>query len=170
MIILLVVSLPKIAIASKLCFIEAGTHFNIDPLLLRAIAIVESNLDSSAIGINKDSEGKILSHDYGIMQVNQKHIPGLISKGIIKNKQELLDDPCLNIKIGSSILYDHFNKCGMNWQCLGTYNAGFSKKNDQKRLVYARKIYNIYTQLNRLSYSRNTMPKTETEFRVDALS
>ncbi|MFQ6283762.1 lytic transglycosylase domain-containing protein [Yersinia enterocolitica] len=141
--------------ASKLCFSEAGSHFNIDPLLLRSIAIVESNLNNKAIGINRNTEGKVVSRDYGIMQVNQIHVPSLISKGIIKHEKDLMDDPCLNIKVGSAILHEHFKKCGMNWHCLGTYNAGFAKGNHNRRLIYAKKIYAIYDQLNKLDTTRN---------------
>nr|WP_241391726.1 transglycosylase SLT domain-containing protein [Yersinia frederiksenii] len=143
------------AIANKLCFSEAGSYFNIDPLLLRSIAIVESNLNTKAIGINRDIKGKITSRDYGIMQVNQLHVPSLISKGIIKNERDLLEDPCLNIKVGSFILNEHFKKCGMNWHCLGTYNAGFSKGNQKKRMIYAKKIHNIYDQLNIIEVIQN---------------
>ncbi|HDL6960648.1 TPA: lytic transglycosylase domain-containing protein [Yersinia enterocolitica] len=143
-------STSKAAVASKLCFTEAGTYFNIDPLLLRSIGIVESNLNTKAIGVNRNSVGTVVSRDYGIMQVNQIHISSLISKGVIQNEKELLDDPCLNIKVGSSILSKHFQKCGMNWHCLGTYNAGFAKSNQQRRLIYAKKIHVIYDQLNKL--------------------
>lgn len=148
---------PANAIASKLCFTAAGAHFKIDPLLLRSIATVESNLNSNAIGINRDIDGNIISRDYGIMQINQMHIPSLISKGIIKNEQELLNDSCLNITVGASILDEHFKICGMNWQCLGSYNVGFSKEKDHERLMYAQKINVIYDQLNRLESSLNSL-------------
>lgn len=148
----------KTALANKLCFTEAGSYFSIDPLLLRSIGIVESNLNTKAIGVNRNSAGKVVSRDYGIMQVNQMHIPSLISKGVIQNEKELLEDPCLNIKVGSSILSEHFQKCGMNWHCLGTYNAGFAKDNQQKRLIYAKKIHVIYDQLNKLEAIRNNPP------------
>ncbi|EOT9978944.1 lytic transglycosylase domain-containing protein, partial [Escherichia coli] len=48
------------------------------------------------------------------------------------------------------ILYKHFSRCGMTWQCLGTYNAGFAMDNQKKRLQYAQKIYIVYTRLNEL--------------------
>lgn len=40
-------------------------------------------------------------------------------RGIIKDERDLLDNPCLNIKIGTEILYNHFSRCGVTWQCPG---------------------------------------------------
>ncbi len=84
------------------------------------------------------------------MQINQMHIPLLKKRGIIKDERDLLDNPCLNIKIGTEILYNHFSRCGVTWQCLGTYNAGFAMDNQKKRQQYAPKIYIVYTRLNEL--------------------
>jgi soluble lytic murein transglycosylase-like protein len=85
----------------------------------------------------------IKSLDYGLMQINQMHIPLLKKCGIIKDERDLLDNPCLNIKIGTEILYNHFSRCGVTWQCLGTYNAGFAMDNQKKRQQYAPK-YILY--------------------------
>lgn len=124
--------------------------FRIEPNLIKAIALVESNLKKDSIGKNRDKKNNIKSFDYGLMQINQMHIPMLKKRGIIKDERDLLDNPCLNIKIGPEILYKHFSRCGMTWQCLGTYNAGFAMDNQKKRLQYAQKIYIVYTRLNEL--------------------
>lgn len=124
--------------------------FRIEPNLIKAIALVESNLKKDSIGKNRDKKNNIKSFDYGLMQINQMHIPMLKKRGIIKDERDLLDNPCLNIKIGTEILYKHFSRCGMTWQCLGTYNAGFTMDNQKKRLQYAQKIYIVYTRLNEL--------------------
>lgn len=124
--------------------------FRIEPNLIKAIALVESNLKKDSIGKNRDKKNNIKSFDYGLMQINQMHIPMLKKRGIIKDERDLLDNPCLNIKIGTEILYKHFSRCGMTWQCLGTYNVGFAMDNQKKRLQYAKKIYIVYTRLNEL--------------------
>ncbi|HCO6600909.1 TPA: transglycosylase SLT domain-containing protein, partial [Escherichia coli] len=49
-----------------------------------------------------------------------------------------------NIHTGAWILARHFQRCGVNWECLGSYNAGFSKNNTARRMIYARKIHNRY--------------------------
>ncbi|MFP2370953.1 lytic transglycosylase domain-containing protein [Escherichia coli] len=142
--------ITKMSFASSACFNEAGTMFRIEPNLIKAIALVESNLKKDSIGKNRDKKNNIKSFDYGLMQINQMHIPMLKKRGIIKDERDLLDNPCLNIKIGTEILYKHFSRCGMTWQCLGTYNAGFAMDNKKKRLQYAQKIYIVYTRLNEL--------------------
>ncbi|EFK7521906.1 lytic transglycosylase domain-containing protein [Escherichia coli] len=142
--------ITKMSFASSACFNEAGTMFRIEPNLIKAIALVESNLKKDRIGKNRDKKNNIKSFDYGLMQINQMHIPMLKKRGIIKDERDLLDNPCLNIKIGTEILYKHFSRCGMTWQCLGTYNAGFAMDNQKKRLQYAKKIYIVYTRLNEL--------------------
>ncbi|EEQ4614490.1 lytic transglycosylase domain-containing protein, partial [Escherichia coli] len=91
-----------------------------------------------------NKSGKIISTDYGIMQINSVHIPELKKLGVIKDKNDLLNNPCLNIQTGAWILARHFQRCGVNWECLGSYNAGFSKNNTARRMIYARKIHNRY--------------------------
>ena len=124
--------------------------FRIEPNLIKTIALVESNLKKDSIGKNRDKNNNIMSLDYWLMQINQMHIPLLKKRGIIKDERDLLDNPCLNIKIGTEILYNHFSRCGVTWQCLGTYNAGFAMDNQKKRQQYAPKIYIVYTRLNEL--------------------
>ena len=129
--------------ARNSCSHEAGTMFRIEPNLIKAIALVESNLKKDSIGKNRDKNNNIKSLDYWLMQINQMHIPLLKKRGIIKDERDLLDNPCLNIKIGTEILYNHFSRCGVTWQCLGTYNAGFAMDNQKKRQQYAPK-YILY--------------------------
>ncbi|HFL5056777.1 TPA: lytic transglycosylase domain-containing protein, partial [Escherichia coli] len=126
------------------CFIQAGKRYLIAPELLKTIAQQESGLVATAINHNKNKSGKIISTDYGIMQINSVHIPELKKLGVIKNKDELLKKPCLNIHTGAWILARHFQRCGVNWECLGSYNAGFSKNNTARRMIYARKIHIRY--------------------------
>lgn len=117
--------------------------FRIEPNLIKAIALVESNLKKDSIDKNRDKNNNIKSLDYWLMQINQMHIPLLKKRGIIKDERDLLDNPCLNIKIGTEILYNHFSRCGVTWQCLGTYNAGFAMDNQKKIQQYAPK-YILY--------------------------
>ncbi|EQB1145935.1 transglycosylase SLT domain-containing protein, partial [Escherichia coli] len=57
------------------CFIQAGKRYLIAPELLKTIAQQESSLVATAINHNKNKSGKIISTDYGIMQINSVHIP-----------------------------------------------------------------------------------------------
>jgi soluble lytic murein transglycosylase-like protein len=137
-----VMSLP----AQAFCFNEAGARYQIDPRLLQAIARQESSLNPKAVNINRDKAGKVVSRDYGVMQVNDTHVPKLISMGVLKSKDELLTNPCLNVQIGAWVLATHLQKCGISWSCLGSYNAGFAATQSQeiRRMNYARKIYDRY--------------------------
>ncbi|TQI77279.1 transglycosylase-like protein with SLT domain [Serratia fonticola] len=139
----LLLSLP----AKAFCFNEAGARYKVDPLLLRSIATVESSLNPQAIGKNRDKKGRITSRDFGLMQINERHIPQLRALGIIQSEQDLLTNTCLNVQIGAWILAKHLKQCGVNWQCLGSYNAGFADNNGARRMIYARKVYAMYIKL-----------------------
>ncbi|MEQ1965686.1 lytic transglycosylase domain-containing protein [Xenorhabdus nematophila] len=131
------------------CFDEAGRKYGIDPLLLKAISITESQLDPKAINHNKNRLGKTVSSDYGLMQINSYNISKLIKDGVISSKDELINKPCLNVQVGAWVLASSFKICGVNWICLGSYNAGF-KKNEEKEIKrnnYANKVYANYRKL-----------------------
>lgn len=132
------------AAGEAFCFNAAGEKYKIDPLLLKSIATQESGLNPLAVNTNRNQAGKALSTDYGMMQINSSHIPTLISMGIIRSKDDLLNNACLNVQTGAWILARHIKQCGVNWMCLGSYNAGFRENNDEKRMKYARRIYVIY--------------------------
>lgn len=130
------------------CFDSAGTKYHIDPLLIKAIATGESSLRAGITNTNRDKKsGRAVSTDYGLMQVNSSHIPKLIARGYINGAQDLLTRPCLNVQIGTWILANHFQMCGINWNCLGSYNAGFRLDRHETRESYANRIYAIYSNL-----------------------
>jgi len=134
--------------AAAFCFDAAGEKYHIDPLLIKAIARGESGLDPTIINTNRDKKtGLALSQDYGLMQVNSIHIKELIREGVIAGKGDLLTRPCLNVQIGTRILASHFQVCGISWNCLGSYNAGFREDRHETRESYANRIYAIYKQL-----------------------
>lgn len=123
------------------CFNEAGARYHVSPQLLQAIAEVESGMNPSVTGYNRDQRGRIVSRDYGLMQINSTHIPQLKAMGVIRSENDLLTRPCLNVQTGAWILARHLQICGMTWQCLGSYNAGFADGNEVRRMAYARKVY-----------------------------
>ncbi len=60
------------------CFDAAAAKYHVSPLLIKSMAIGESNLDPHATNDNRDKKtGKIKSTDYGLMMVNSTHIPVL---------------------------------------------------------------------------------------------
>lgn len=132
--------------AQAYCFQDAGRRYHIDPLLLKSIAWQESRLNQRAINHNRTRNGKITSTDYGLMQINSTHIPELIAKGVIHSRNDLLNNACLNVEVGAWILARTFQTCGVNWKCLGAYNAGF-RENNPHRLQYARRIFATYKKM-----------------------
>lgn len=131
------------------CFQEAGRRYGVDPLLLEAIAVQESGLQQRAINKNLDKQGRLLSTDYGVMQVNTVNANRLVQLGLIQRPDDLLNSACFNVHAGAWVLAQHLKVCGNTWRCLGSYNAGFkaSPKQEARRLSYAKRVRAIYDRL-----------------------
>ncbi|WP_280514848.1 lytic transglycosylase domain-containing protein [Candidatus Symbiopectobacterium sp. 'North America'] len=127
-----------------MCFIRAGEQYKIDFRLLIAIAQVESSMNPNAIGYNRKN-GKVVSEDLGIMQINSSWLVVLNAMGI--TRKQLLDDPCQNIFVGAWILAKNISHNGVNWESVGAYNAGFKDANAEFRMKYAKKVYARYLEL-----------------------
>ena len=126
------------------CLREAGLKFSVDWRLLHAIAEVESGMNPKAIGLNKKN-GRVLSEDIGMMQINSSWLPVLKSMGI--TREVLLNNPCQNIHVGAWILAKNISQNGVNWTSVGAYNAGFKNANEPFRLKYAHKVYARFIEL-----------------------
>ena len=112
---------------SAFCFDEAGDLYGISPELLRAIAVVESNLDANAI--NRNSNG---SYDYGVMQINSSWASKLGNE-----RWKNLADACYNVKVGAWILAECVSRYGYSWESVGCYNTTYN----QGRKKYADKVW-----------------------------
>ncbi|GAB7400905.1 type III secretion system invasion protein IagB [Enterobacter asburiae] len=126
------------------CFNQASERFQIDHRLLIAIAQVESGMNQTAIGYNKKN-GKVISEDIGLMQINSSWLPVLNKMGI--TRKDLLENPCQNIYVGAWILASNISSNGVNWESVGAYNAGFKGANAPFRMKYAKKVYAKYLAL-----------------------
>ena len=127
------------------CFNEAGNHYNVSPDLLRAIATVESNLNPNAINENKNNVGEVVSRDYGLMQINSIWFDKLSDFNV--NDQNVYD-PCFNVSLGAWVLSANFASHGYNWNSVGAYNAGFSKRTETARKIYIQKVQSAYYSQN----------------------
>jgi soluble lytic murein transglycosylase-like protein len=126
--------------AQAWCWSRAGEQHAIEPELLRAIADVESGLLPDAVNYNKDG-----TRDIGLMQINSRHLVRLSAQGI--TEQRLLDEPCLSVEVGASVLAGFVARYGYNWTAVGAYNAGNSPRRQAARLRYARKVWQRYQAL-----------------------
>lgn len=124
--------------APQMCFDQAGQDYKIDPLLLMAISIKESHLRPAAV--NSANTNK--TEDVCGMQVNSTHYPKLKTFNI--DRQRLLKDPCICVYSGAWVLAHNFRSYGRNWDSVGIYNTGPSKKLLGQRKKYADEIKSIY--------------------------
>ncbi|GLO64171.1 lytic transglycosylase [Vibrio sp. MACH09] len=132
------------AIVSAFCFEEAGQRYNVDPLLLKAIAMQESFLNPNAININKNKKGEIVSRDYGLMQINSTWFDDLSDFNV---NESTVMAPCFNVNLGAWVLSSNFSTHGFNWNSVGAYNAGFKKSKQIYRDDYISKIKKHYQEL-----------------------
>ncbi|EPC4333640.1 MULTISPECIES: lytic transglycosylase domain-containing protein [Enterobacter] len=127
--------------APQMCFDQAGKDYQIDPLLLMSISIKESHLVPDAInGSNRNG-----TEDVCGMQVNSSHYGKLKNFNI--TRERLLNDPCICVYTGAWVLAHNFRSYGKNWDSVGMYNTGPSKKLITQRKAYAQDIKNIYRVL-----------------------
>ena len=121
--------------AQAFCFDEAGALYGINPLILRAIAKVESNFNPTAINWNTNG-----TYDYGLMQINTCWAPTLGEE-----RWNDLADPCFSVKTGAWILAGCMNKYGYSWKAIGCYNSQTPDKRDK----YAQRVFKQLQQIER---------------------
>jgi soluble lytic murein transglycosylase-like protein len=136
-----------------MCFNKAGHDYGIDPLLLTAISIKESRLKMAAI--NGGNRNK--TEDVCGMQVNSSHYSALMKFNI--TRERLLKEPCTCVYTGAWVLAHNFKSYGRNWDSVGMYNTGPSKKLISQRRAYAGDIKNIY----RILLARDMLERARTQ-------
>ncbi|KVU38844.1 hypothetical protein WK68_14770 [Burkholderia ubonensis] len=122
------------------CWEAAGERYRIDPLLLYAIAKVESNLHLDARNVNRDG-----SCDIGLMQINSRNLTRLAVYGMMESTLEA--DPCAAVMTGAWILGEFVDRMGYGWQAVGAYNAGGAPAWEVLRVKYAMKVWRYYQDL-----------------------
>ncbi|AKM32820.1 hypothetical protein AB870_13005 [Pandoraea faecigallinarum] len=122
------------------CWDVAAERYRLDPLLLYAIAQVESNLDMTARNTNRNG-----TYDIGLMQINSIHLPKLSRYGVTERR--LRDDACASITAGAWILAGFVRQYGYGWEAVGAYNAGTGDARATLRRRYADKVRRRYAVL-----------------------
>ena len=123
------------------CFKKAGLAYQISPLLLEAIAKVESNMDPKAINRNPDG-----SCDYGLMQINSRW------RRVLGERWQYLSDGCHNVMVGAWILRRCIDRFGYNWDAVACYHTGkplsrLGSRRREKTLRYLHKVNNAFIHL-----------------------
>ena len=116
------------AIADDQNFKEAGEYYEINYLLLKAIAQTESRQNPNAINC-ANSNG---SCDYGIMQINSIHFPMLKNQGITEDK---LFDEKTNIYVGAWVLKGCIKRFGYTSKTLNCYNGRINDNNYYSKVI-----------------------------------
>jgi soluble lytic murein transglycosylase-like protein len=147
--ILLVASTP--ALAATECYAEAAQQYGVHESLLRALVHVESSGNQKAVNRNPDG-----SEDLGLSQINSRWLSTLAKYGI--TRKSLIEDGCLNLKVGAWILSNNIDRLGYNWDAVGAYNVGCKTSSNhvcqKKRGAYSNKIYQaLLKQGKAVSYS-----------------
>lgn len=122
------------------CWKLAENIYGIDAELLHAIALAESGMNNSVINKNKNG-----TYDIGLMQINSSHLPRLKYIGV--TEELLLNEPCISLLVGASILNEMKSRYGTMSEAVGAYNAGTSNKRLNLRVSYANKVFVIYREL-----------------------
>lgn len=149
--------------AKGFCFEEAGREFNVNPMLLAAIAQVESSMQHQVL--NKTHFERTKTFDIGLMQINSSVLKQLSKEGI--TKEMLISDPCVNVRVGARILAEKFKKEGFGWEGVGAYNAACVQLKGEA----CRQARDAYTTKVWLAMNRKLHGKTKkSAFQASALS
>lgn len=135
------------------CWRGASQYHGVDMWLLYSIAWVESRMDPSQVGKNKNG-----SFDMGLMQINTIWLPELAKYGI--QKKQLMDS-CTSIYVGAWIMSKNIRTYGYTWRAIGAYNSG----NPSIGYPYAQKVYATHRKLTGLPTAYAEPPPRVATFR-----
>ena len=111
------------------CIAGAAQYHGVNPYLLRAILVVESQLNPKAINVNMNG-----TRDIGVAQINSIHLPVLQNHGIHESH---LMDGCVNTYVGAWLLRKQISRHGLNWFGIAAYHSVTPDKNFRYQvLVY----------------------------------
>ncbi len=100
------------------CFAEAASVYQVNELVLRAIAQHESRMNPGLRLVN--SNGSI---DFGLMGVNSIHLSPDEPLSRAGMTREMLLDPCTNVMTGAYLLRRKISKFGNTWTAIGAYHS-----------------------------------------------
>lgn len=139
------------------CVWPAAEFHRVNPHILRAILVVESNLKPGAVSRNKNG-----SLDVGIAQTNSIHFNDLARHGITP---ESLLDPCVSTYVAAWQLSKHVAKHGNNWETIARYHSATPALNRRyqillrNELVRAGVLTGHVVPVPRLSSTHRTSPR-----------
>jgi soluble lytic murein transglycosylase-like protein len=142
---------PKLSQAELSCVHMSAYSYNVNPLLLLAIAKTESGFNRYAI--NKNRNGTV---DYGMFQIN--------SSNLIRLKihpSHVINDVCYASKVAAYILSSCMATYGNTWKAVDCYNKGRNAKNTSWY------VWKTYKNLISLSNQSPEIIKTSFNYQQD---
>lgn len=127
---LLLLIVPYLSFAFYGCFFDAGKRYGVDPLLLIAIAKVESNFNPRAVNVNRNR-----TRDYGIMQINSSWLERY------RIPKEWIFEPCYNIHFGAMVLRRCMEQYKDISHAVDCYNKGSKAKGHG---AYVERVFRNY--------------------------
>jgi soluble lytic murein transglycosylase-like protein len=126
-------------------FVEMGIKYQLDPLLIAAVAYHESQFDPRVVS---------RTNDYGLMQI---HVGRRFNKKYI-GREYLLLDPRRNIMLGAKLMKMwrtiHHRRCkGHHHHWLNHYNQGTNISSKKWHRRYAARVMRIYDKLIQIKHS-----------------
>lgn len=135
------------------CFVDAALRYQVNPLLLRAIARQESSFRADAV--NENTNG---TRDIGVMQINTWWLGGPLGKAGLT--EEHLFQPCLNIHVGAWILANEIQRHGLSWKAIGSYHS----PTEWRQADYARRIHrHLVRELRAMGKNIEVAPPPEAQ-------
>lgn len=108
------------------CAVEIAAYYEVPIQVVAAVRQQESGSRGQAVGrIGPNSNG---TYDLGAMQINTWWLDPETNRNHLQQwgitEQELLENECTNIAVGTWILYENITRYG-DWEAaLAAYNAG----------------------------------------------
>lgn len=128
------------------CIASAAQYHDVNPSLLRAILVVESQLNPKAINVNVNG-----TRDIGVAQINSVHLPALQNHGINESK---LMDACVNTYVGAWLLRKQIARFGLNWYGIAAYHSTTPVKNYRYQVL----VYNEMVRSGAIQNIALTVP------------
>jgi soluble lytic murein transglycosylase-like protein len=141
---ILFIAATPVALASGACWERAALESGTTVELLQAIAWVESSMKSQAV--NSSHLRTTGTRDIGLLGVNTA--PNVLRQFGLSESE--LFDPCTNVRTGSRILKEKFDRFGMTWEAVGAYNASCTRlKGLACRNARTRYAWRVYRAMHR---------------------
>lgn len=112
------------------CIVDAANYHAVNPLMLRAIMMVESSMRPAVASGN--SNGTV---DFGMAGINSLHINEGMKLARFGIDKQNLKEPCIAAYVGGWHLSRMIAKYGNNWFGIAAYHSATPKYNERYQVL-----------------------------------